>query len=239
MQDGSDKQHKKVRVLDLVTCLGFILSALPRLGLTQLQSAGHLSLYHGLVHLNLELWTVLNSTALILQRKFIVPLPKMQVRSAHWPCYIVGTFFLQYMLSFWLLSVLLFWLSACFIVCLCYPNADINYFFKLNDVIPILQYIALFLHLSRSLNILLLYIYVISYTPRLRYFHPAGTPKLSRTDMVILKCGFYLRIVTVLSFSQPSVSVSLFHFSPACFSAPLGFRQLCFVLVWIFFPHFM
>lgn len=48
MQDGSDKQHKKVRVLDLVTCLGFILSALPHLGLTQLQAAGHLSLYHGL-----------------------------------------------------------------------------------------------------------------------------------------------------------------------------------------------
>lgn len=51
MQDGSDKHHKKVRLSNLVTCLTFTFSFLPRCVLTQLQSTGYLSLYHGLLPL--------------------------------------------------------------------------------------------------------------------------------------------------------------------------------------------
>lgn len=63
MQDGSDKHHKKVRLLDLLTCLSFTSSALPRCVLTQLQSTGYLSLYHGFKWYKLLdlLWTLLNS----------------------------------------------------------------------------------------------------------------------------------------------------------------------------------
>lgn len=63
MQDGSDKHHKKVRLLDLLTCLSSTSSALPRCVLTQLQSTGYLSLYHGFKWYKLLdlLWTLLNS----------------------------------------------------------------------------------------------------------------------------------------------------------------------------------
>lgn len=63
MQDGSDKHHKKVRLLDLVASLSFTSSALPRCVLTQLQSTGYLSLYHGFKWYKLldSLWTLLNS----------------------------------------------------------------------------------------------------------------------------------------------------------------------------------
>lgn len=81
MQDASDKHHKKVHLLDLVACVSFILRSLPRRVLTQLQSAGFLSLYHGFLHLKHFklskfadlLWTILNSILVILQRNFILP----------------------------------------------------------------------------------------------------------------------------------------------------------------------
>lgn len=51
MQDGSDKHHKKVCLLNLVTPLRFTFFALPCCVFTQLQSTGYPSLYHGLLPL--------------------------------------------------------------------------------------------------------------------------------------------------------------------------------------------